>query len=165
MFLGRHSGIGAASKYRPTMHLLKIAVTVLSLAFGSVHQSSFRQSGSAQPTSAKLVSWRGETGDLSLDLKFEQVGDSLYGRGTYRVGPGRRVGCGGETLFRTGYLTMRSGGNRASFRGKLFFDAGWMPPVSGTQTSNGSVKLRIRSVDKGNCIVTLDRWEKTVPLR
>ena len=147
------------------MSFLKIAVTVLSLAFGSTREVSFRQFGPAQAAAPKLVSWRGKTGDLAFDLKFEQAGDSIYGRGTYHLGAKKRVGCGGETLSRDGYLTMRARGTRASFRGKLLFDSGWMPPVSGTQTPTGSIKLSIRSVDKGNCVVTLERWEKAIPVR
>jgi hypothetical protein len=141
------------------MSFLKIAVTVLSLAFGSSREASFHQL-SAGRVAPRIVSWRGSTGDLSLDLKFEQAGDSIYGRGTYRLGSKRRVGCGGETLSPEGYLTMRARGTRASFHGKFLFDSGWTPPVTGKQTATGSVRMSILSVDKGRCVLTLDRWEK-----
>jgi hypothetical protein len=91
-------------------------------------------------------------------MHFEQFGDSVYARGTYRVGPKKRVGCGGETLSSRGYMTMRAKGSLASFRGKLLFDSGWTPPVVGKKLPSGAVQLNIRSVDKGPCVLTVEKW-------
>jgi len=142
------------------MQFLKIAVTVLSLAFGTSRAPAFRQLGIGQAAPQRPTSWRGSTGDLSVDLGFEQFRDSIYARGTYKVGPKKRVGCGGETLYPSGHFTMRAKGNLASFHGKFLFDTGWTPPVSAKQSPNGAVKVSIHSVDKGSCVMTLEKWTK-----
>jgi hypothetical protein len=52
---------------------------------------------------------------------------------------------------------MRAKGSLASFRGKLLFDSGWTPPVSAKQDAKGAVKVSIHSVDKGSCVMTLEK--------
>src|SRR5665647_2069275 len=107
------------------MSFLKIAITVFTLAFGA---SSARSVPSFTPVAATAPpsnAWKGSSGDLSVELMFEQAADSIYARGTYRVAPTKRVGCGGETLFDSGHFTMRAYGTERSFRGKLLFDSGW----------------------------------------
>jgi hypothetical protein len=142
------------------MSYLKIVLTVLGLGFGAPRNPAFHQFGFGQAATPRPTSWRGSTGDLSVDLKFEQFRDSIYARGTYKVGPKKRVGCGGETLSPIGYLTMRAKGNLASFHGKFLFDSGWTPPVSATQNAKGAIKVKIRSVDRGVCVMTLEKWTK-----
>jgi hypothetical protein len=139
------------------MQFLKIAVTVVSLAFGTSRMPAFQKPGMGQAATPRPTSWRGTTGDLSVDLDFEQFRDSIYARGTYKVGPKKRVGCGGETLYRSGHFTMRAKGNLASFRGKFLFDTGWTPPISAKQNPSGAIKVSIRSVDKGSCVITLEK--------
>jgi hypothetical protein len=142
------------------MSFLKIAVIVFGVVFGTANAPGFHQLGFGQAAPPRPTSWRGSTGDLSVDLKFEQFRDSIYARGTYKVGPKKRVGCGGETLSPSGYLTMRAKGSLASFRGKFLFDSGWTPPVSGRQNGKGAIKVTIRSVDRGPCVMTLEKWAK-----
>lgn len=141
------------------MLFLKIAVTILSLTSLTTHTTQFRQMGFGQGA-PKPTSWRGSTGDLSVDIHFEQFRDSIYARGTYKVGPKKRVGCGGETLYPSGHLTMRAKGTLASFSGKFLFDSGWTPPVSAKQDAKGAVKVSIRSVDKGPCVMILEKWTR-----
>ncbi len=146
------------------MMLLKIAIAVTTLAFASQGPSPVitgthpvarpaRASAHAKPSNA----WKGSSEDLSVELLFEQGVDSIYARGTYTVAPTKRVGCGGETLYESGRFTMRAAGTERSFRGKLLFDSGWTPPVTASRTSANTIKVRIRSVDRGACVLTLHR--------
>ncbi|HUQ48416.1 MAG TPA: hypothetical protein VM053_09260 [Gemmatimonadaceae bacterium] len=140
------------------MSFLNIAVTVLTLAFGASGPEAFQRPAAGRSAPLRAPSWRGATGDLSVDLMFEQFRDSIYARGTYKTEGKKRIGCGGQTLARNGNLTMRAKGNIASFRGKFLFDSGWMPPVSAKQTSTGTVKVNIGAVDKPRCVLTLEKW-------
>ena len=142
------------------MSFLKIAVAVFTLALGTFRAPDSQQLGFGQTAPPRPTSWRGATGDLSVNLKFEQSRDSIYGRGTYKTGPKKRIGCGGETLPESGNFTMRAKGNLSSFRGKLLFDSGWTPPVSAKQKSSGAIKVSIGSIDKGPCIMTLEKWAR-----
>lgn len=142
------------------MSFLKIAVTALSLAFGTSGVPAFQQPGRGQAAAPRPIFWRGTTGDLFVDLRFEQFRDSIYGRGTYITGAKKRIGCGGETLAQKGNFTMRAKGTLASFRGKFLFDSGWMPPVSAKQTPSGAVRVSIGSIDKRPCVMTLEKWAR-----
>lgn len=137
------------------MDILIFAAMGLSLALGAPFRASILEPGFARTAASKPVSWRGSTGDLFVNVRFEQARDSIYGRGTYKVGPRKRVGCGGETLSRSGSFAIRAEGNLAAFQGKLLFDSGWTPPFSARQTTRGAIRVSIASVDRGACIMTL----------
>lgn len=144
--------------------LLKIAIAVTTLSLVSQGPSPAitgthpvvrapHSSTSAKPSNA----WKGSSGDLSVELLFEQGVDSIYARGTYTVAPTKRVGCGGETLYASGHFTMRAAGTERSFRGRLLFDTGWTPPVTASRTSANTIKAKIHSVDRGVCVLNLHR--------
>jgi hypothetical protein len=146
------------------MSFLKLTIVTTALAFGASSSPMANRFISTQPKPVVSNAWKGSSEDLSVDLRFEQAGDSLYARGVYNVAPRKRVGCGGETLYSTGRFTMRAYGTTKSFRGKLLFDTGWTPPVTATRTNPTTIRVKIRSVDKGTCLLTLHRVEHAGPL-
>lgn len=136
------------------MSLLNLFVAVVTAVF--VHSDATSASfASSRSYSAPATTWTGKTGDLTVIMSFEQGADSVFARGSYEVAPGKRVGCGGETLAPKGLFTMRAKGTTRSFRGRFLFDAGWSPPVNGTRSSSESLKISIHSVDRGVCPLIL----------
>lgn len=139
------------------MSLLKIAITFFALASGHSNHPSAPSFTPVATIAAPSNAWKGSSEDLSVELLFEQATDSIYARGSYTVAPTKRIGCGGETLYASGRFTMRAAGTERAFQGKLLFDNGWTPPVTATRTSPNTIKVRIRSVDRGACVLTLHR--------
>ncbi len=139
------------------MFVLKIAVAAIGFFFGSAAPQSAHAFTAQQHDIQQPFSWGGSSEDLTVNLWLVRDRDSVFARGTYEVAPTKRVGCGGESLFPKGRVTMRAKGNFEAFTGKLLFDTGWTPPFSAKKTSETTMAGSIRSVDRGPCKLALHR--------
>jgi hypothetical protein len=140
------------------MSILNIAIVTLTFFFGSTPPRQNNAFAVQAPDVQQPYSWGGASGDLSVNLWLVRDRDSVYARGTYDVASTKKVGCGGQSLFPKGRVTMRAKGNFEAFTGKLLFDTGWTPPFSAKKTSATTMTGTIRSINHAaSCKLPLHR--------
>ncbi|MFN2603167.1 MAG: hypothetical protein ABR582_10475 [Gemmatimonadaceae bacterium] len=101
--------------------------------------------------------WYASSSGLSVDLAIEQQADSVSGTGTYTLNSNSSLGCGGETIPRSGAATLNGKLSGTSFQGRMSFASTWTPPYLGTFVSPDSLVGHFMSVDRGGCPLVLTR--------
>ena len=109
--------------------------------------------------------WILTDGNLRASMVLTQRGDSVSGTGSYTLARPSELGCGGETLPKTGEVSLTGQksllatiGRRPQLEARLRFVPGnWEPPFMGTFSGADSVSGGLMSIDRGKCPLTFVR--------
>lgn len=148
----------------PLTSSLLAAAMLLGAAAESCSRSPRASSGGAGAGAgagaAGQSEWHGSDGNLDVTLTLRVVGDSISGEGTYTVRDPGRLGCGGETIAKSGKASLAGLRAGAQFGGRFRLgegDGAWTPPYSGAWIPPDSLRGGFMSVDRGQCPLILVR--------